>query len=234
MNLPMQIQDFADETQYQTLCQEVLTLAKTLGATQAEVAVMASMGLDVCVRLGEVETLEFNRDKIVAVTVFVGQQKGNASTTDISPESLRSTVEAALHLAKLTEADPFSGLAQEEDLAKNILTLDLYHPWDISIEQAIKLITECEQKALSLDKRIVNSEGASLNTSQGYHVYANSHGFMGYYPSSRHSFSCTVIAQDLQGMERDYQYTLSRQPHMLANPHTVGLEAAERTLARIT
>ncbi len=232
--LPTQLKEFVSEAHYHELAKTMLGFAKECGASQAEVALHASIGLNVTVRLDEVETLEFNRDKAVGVTVYFGNQKGSASTTDISQHSLKSTVQAACRLAKLTEADPFSGLADAVDMATDIKPLDLYHPWDISVEEAVAIAKSCEKSALSLDKKITNSEGATLASSQGFHVYANSHGFLGSYPASRHSLSCMVIAQDAQGMERDYQYTVSRQKDKLNKPQTVGLEAATRALKRLS
>ncbi len=232
--LPTQLKDFVDEAKYHELAKDMLVFAKEFGATQAEVALHASIGLNVTVRLNEVETLEFNRDKAVGVTVYFGKQKGTASTTDISQGSLKSTVQAACRLAKLTEADPFSGLADPQEMAKDIKPLDLYHPWDITVDEAVAIAKNCEQSALSQDKKITNSEGATIASSQGFHVYANSHGFLGSYPASRHSLSCMVIAQDAQGMERDYQYTVSRQKTLLNKPQVVGVEAATRALRRLS
>lgn len=232
--LPTQLKEFVNETQYLEIAKEMLAYAKQKGASQAEVALHASIGLNVTVRLNEVETLEFNRDKAVGVTVYLGKQKGSASTTDISAASLKSTVEAACDLAKLTEPDPFSGLADIHEMAKDIPDLDLYHPWDLTVDNAVALAKTCESSALSVDKKITNSEGATLASSQGFHVYANSHGFLGAYPASRHSLSCMVIARDPQGMERDYQYTVSRQKELLSKAQTVGLEAATRALKRLS
>lgn len=232
--LPSQLKEFVSESQYLQIAKDMLAHAKQKGASQAEVALHASTGLNVTVRLNEVETLEFNRDKAVGVTVYFGKQKGSASTTDISPTSLKSTIEAACDLAKLTEPDPYSGLADIHEMAKAIPDLDLYHPWDLTVDNAVNLAKACERTALSLDKKISNSEGATLASSQGFHVYGNSHGFLGAYPTSRHSLSCMVIAQDAQGMERDYQYTVSRQKEMLAKAETVGLEAATRALKRLS
>ncbi len=232
--LPSQLGDFVNESQYQQLAKDMLIIASKMGADQAEVALHASIGLNVTVRLDEVETLEFNRDKAVGVTVYFGKQKGSASTTDISLASLESTVKAACQLAKLTEADPFAGLAEKNEMAKEIKALDLYHPWDLTVDEAVAIAKTCEKSALSLDKKIKNSEGATLASSQGLHVYANSHGFLGSYPTSRHSLSCMVIAQDVQGMERDYQYTVSRQREFLNKPESVGIDAATRALKRLS
>lgn len=232
--LPVRLPELVDEQRYQQIVSEMLKIAKELGATQAEVGLHSSVGLNVTVRKADVETLEFNRDKAIGITVFCGQSKGTSSTTDISSGSLRSSVEAAINLAKLTEPDPFAGLADEKDLAKNIMPLDLYHPWDLAVEDAIELAKECEKSALSHDRKIVNSEGATVSTSQAYHVYGNSLGFLGCYPTSRHSLSCSVIAQDQNGMERDYQYTLSRKAEELIDAKQIGRESAIRALERLS
>ncbi|MGE3318075.1 MAG: metalloprotease PmbA [Candidatus Berkiella sp.] len=232
--LPVELPDFVDEHQYQQIVVDMLAIAKELGASGAEVGLNSSVGLNVSVRKSDVETLEFNRDKVIGVTVYCGQCKGAASTTDISRESIRSTVTAAINLAKLTEPDPFAGLADKNDLATELKPLDLYHPWDIGVEQAIALAKQCEKAAMSHDKKIVNSEGATVSTAQAYHVYGNSHGFLGFYPTSRHSLSCSVIAQDHNGMERDYQYTLSRKSHELEAAQKIGTESAARALARLS
>lgn len=232
--LPVRLPDFVDEQRYQQIVTDMLDIAKELGASGAEVGLNSSIGLNVSVRKGDVETLEFNRDKALGITVYCGQCKGAASTTDISLESLRSTVSAAINLAKLTEADPFAGLADKQDLATEHKPLDLYHPWDIGVEEAIALAKQCEKAAMSYDRKIVNSEGATVSTAQAYHVYGNSHGFLGFYPTSRHSLSCSVIAQDHNGMERDYQYTLSRNATELEAAQKIGTEAAMRSLARLS
>jgi PmbA protein len=232
--LPADLQEFVNEATYQQIVTDMLAIAKSLGATQAEVGVMASVGLQLSTRMKEVETIEFNRDKSLGITVFIDQRKGSASTTDTSGESLRSTVEAAINLAKLTQPDPFSGLAEPHEMAKGNKNLDLYHPWDLSVEQAIDLVKNCEAHALALDKKIVNSDGATLSSSQTYHVYGNSHGFLGYFPTSRHSLSCVMIAQDVQGMERDHEYTVARDPNLLWTPEKVGKGSAERALRRLS
>lgn len=231
--LPIKLPELVNEQQYKQTVTDMLAIAKSLGATQAEVGLHCSVGLNVSVRKSEVETLEFNRDKAIGITVYCGQSKGSTSTTDIGADSLRSTVEAAINLAKLTEPDSFAGLADVKDLAQEQKPLDLYHPWDLAVEEAILLATKCEKAALSYDKKIVNSDGATVSTAQAFHVYGNSHGFLGYYPTSRHSLSCSVIAQDQHGMERDYQYTLSRKAAELEGADKIGQEASMRALKRL-
>lgn len=232
--LPCRLNEFVNESTYQQMVDDMLKMAKQLGADQAEVGAHASIGLNVTVRLNEVETLEFNRDKAIGITVYVGQRKGSASTTDISPASLKSTVEAAISLARMTQPDPFAGLAEAIEMAQDIKPLELYHPWDLTVEEAIRLSKTCEQNALAFDKKIVNSEGSTLSSAQSYHVYGNSHGFLGYYPTSRHSLSCTVIAEDAKGMERDYQYTVARAKELLDKAEKVGIEAGERAVRRLS
>jgi PmbA protein len=162
----------------------------------------------VSVRLGETETIEYNRDKGVSVTVYFGQQKGNASSSDLSPQALKDTVEAACNIAKYTAKDEFCGLADVALMAKEIPDLDLNHPWTISVDEAIEMAKRCEAAALDVDrKRITNSEGAGISCSDGVFAYANSHGFVGGYASTRHSMSCSVIAEENDAMQRDYWYT---------------------------
>ena len=234
--LPSHVEEFVNQENYKEIVADMLNIAQQSGATQSEVGISASVGLHVTTRMQEVETLEFNRDKSVGITVFIDNKKGSASTTDISKESVRATVQAAIDLAKFTEPDPFAGLAEEFDMARDYtsLNLDLYHPWDISVDEAIRIAKTCEETAFAVDKKIINSEGATISSSQGYHVYGNSHGFVGNYPTSRHSLSCTVIAQDAQGMERDYQYTVSRQHHLLESAQKIGKDAADRALRRLS
>ncbi|MEY3651603.1 MAG: hypothetical protein RLZZ351_968, partial [Pseudomonadota bacterium] len=156
----------------------------------------------------ETETIEYNRDKGVSVTVYFGQQKGHASTSDLSTQALHDTVAAACNIARYTARDEFCGLADPALMAKDIPDLDLHHPWDLTVDQAIQLAQECESVARAVDSRITNSEGASVSTYEGMFAYANSNGFNGGYASSRHGLSCSVIADDGDdNMQRDYWYT---------------------------
>ena len=232
--LPTNLQEFVNEGSYQQMVIDVLAIAKSLGATQAEAGLAVSTGLQLTTRMKTVETVEFNRDKSLSITTYIGQRKGSASTTDTSPDSLRTTVEAAINLAKLMEEDPFAGLAEPTEMPTELFPLDSYYPWDMTIEQAVQLATSCEENAFSVDKKIVNSDGASVSSSQSYYVYGNTHGFLAYYPASRHSLSCTVIAQDLQGMERDHEYTITRDPNLLWSPQRVGKGAGERAKRRLS
>ncbi|MHB8742368.1 MAG: metalloprotease PmbA [Sulfuricaulis sp.] len=213
--------------------EQVLAEAKKSGASAAEAGVNLNQGLSVTVRLSEVETVEHTRDKGIGVTVYFGQRSGSASTSDFSPAALRETVRAACTIAKYTAEDDCSGLADPDRLARDIPDLDLYHPWNPSMEQAITLARTAETVARAADPRITNSEGASLSTHEGLEVYGNSHGFLGTVAATRHSLSLSVIAQDEHGMQRDYWYTVARHPQGLESPETVGQQAARRSLRRL-
>jgi len=216
------------------ISQDVLQLAKQVGASSAEADVSFGTGQSVSVRLGETENIEYNRDKGVSVTVYFGQQKGNASSSDLSPQALKDTVQAACEIAKFTAKDEFCGLADANLMAREIPDLDLYHPWNISVEEALEIAKRCETSARNVDKkRITNSEGASVSTSEGVFAYANSHGFVGGYPSSRHSISCSVIAEDGEAMQRDYWYTNARDASDMETAEYVGKLAGERTIRRL-
>lgn len=207
--------------------------AKHLGASQAEAAVSADAGLSLTVRMGEVETLEYQRDRGLGVTVYFGKCKGSASTGDFSPEAIRDTVEAACNIARYTSEDPAAGLADAKLMATEIPDLDLLHPWNLPPEAAIDLALACESAAREFDPRIHNSEGASVNTHRGLRVYGNSHGFLGGYGGTGHNISCAVLARDDNGMQRDFWYTAARNPDNLESPEAVGRKAAERTVARL-
>jgi len=213
--------------------EDILREAKNLGATSAEAGVSASNGISTTVRLGETETIEHNNDNGMGITVYFGHKKGSASTTDLSPKAIRDSVQAACNIAKHTTDDPFNGLANPDEMLKNQPDLDLHHPWDISIDEAIELATRCETSARDYDKRITNSEGATFNTSSGNHVYGNSHGFIGAYPSTSHSLSCSVIAQENDSMQRDYWYDTSRLAEKLSTPESIGEKSAQRSIARL-
>lgn len=215
------------------IAQDMLSYAKQRGASAACAEVSEGFGQGVTVRQGEVETIEYNRDKGLGITVYIGQQRGNASTSDFSAQAIRDTVDAAVSIARYTAVDDCSGLPEADMLATETLDLDLYHPWDLPVEQAIALAQECEQAALDADKRINNSEGATVNVHEAQFVFANSLGFMGGYPSSRHSVSCAVIAGEDDAMERDYWYSVARDAHDIVEVGQVGRLAAERTVRRL-
>ena len=211
----------------------ILDAAARQGASAAEAGVSAESGLAVTVRLGEVETVEHNRDKGLGVTVYFGQRKGSASTSDYSPQAIEETVRAACDIARYTAEDDCAGLADAALMARSVPDLDLYHAWDITAERAIELAQECEAAARAVDARITNSEGASVTSHSGYRVYGNSHGFIGAYPSSRHGVSCAVIADDGHGMQRDYWYTVARDSKELEAVRKVGTRAGERAVRRL-
>ena len=216
------------------LAQFSLDRAKVFGATAAEVEISTSLGQDVTVRLGEVETIEHNRNKGLGITVYLGQQRGNASTSDLSRDAIERTVKAALAIAKYTAADEFAGLADVDRLALPPFSdFGLYYPWKLPVEDAIALGKRIEAAAFAIDKRINNSEGASVSTSESDFIYANSAGFIGGYPTTRHSASCSVIATGKQGMQRDYWYAVARDEHGLESAESIGRRAGERTVARL-
>lgn len=217
----------------QQLAEDVLKHASTKGATACEVDVSEGFGQSVTVRCDEVETIEFNRDKGIGITVYSGQRKGYASTSDFSAQALRETVEAALNIARFTAEDDCAGLADAALMARDCPDLDLYHPWALSVEEAIETARRCEQAAFDANPLVSNSEGASISTQQAHFVSANSLGFMGGYPTSRHYISCSVIAGEQDAMQRDDWYTTHRDASHLDNPQQVGRIAAERAVARL-
>lgn len=215
------------------MSEDVLKVAKAHGASAAETELSLSIGQNVSVRLNEVENIEYNRDKGMSITVYFGQQKGHASTSDLSSAALKDTVAAACNIAKYTAKDEFCGLADANLMATDILDLDLHHPWDISVDESIVIARECEAAALGVDARITNSEGASVSISSGYFAYSNSHGFTGGYPSSRHGISCSVIAESDASMQRDYWYSTARAAENLEAAAAIGKLAGERTVRRL-
>jgi PmbA protein len=222
-----------DQSQLQSLVADILAEAKVQGTTAAEAAVSFGGALSVTVRRSEVETLEHHRNRGLAVTVYFDQRKGSASTSDWQPEAIRSTVRAACDIARHTAADPCAGLADPDRLARQIPDLDLDHPWVLTAEEAVEIAKTCEAAALSHDTRIRNSEGGSISSHRGEVFYGNSSGFSGGYVTTRHSLSCSVIAQDNSGMQRDYWYGITRDPVDLESPQAVGREAAIRALNRL-
>ena len=215
------------------LARDMLKYAKQQGATACAAEVSDGFGQSVTVRQGEVETIEYNRDKGIAVSVFLGQRRGNASTSDFSVKAVRDTVDAALSIARYTASDDCAGLPEQEMLATEFPDLDLYHPWPLNMEQAIELARECEQVAFARDKRINNSEGATVNVHEAQFVYANSLGFIGGFPTSRHSISCAVIAGKNETMQRDYWYSEARNAKEILKVEEIGRIAAERALRRL-
>jgi PmbA protein len=222
--------------QFQQIVEDVLGMAQTLGASDAGVEVSEGSGLSVSVRKGEVENVERNRDKSVGVSVYLGQRRGNASTSDFSRTALEQTVRAAFDIARFTAEDPAAGLPDAEDLvspAEAAMDLDLFHPWNPSAEAAAELAKRAEDAAIAVDKRITNSDGGSVSAQQSHFWAGNSRGFRGGYASSRHSLSVSPIAGKGAGMQRDYWYTSMRNALDMASPEVVGRYAAERALSRL-
>lgn len=218
----------------EALVQRVLGRAEQQGATAAEAAVSASSGIAVNVRLGEVETLEYQRDRSLTLTCYRGQSRGSASTADFSDQAIEQTVEKAGSIARFTAEDEAAGLADESRMATALPDLSVYHPWGIDANDAIALAVECEQAARAFDPRIHNSEGAGVNSYTGTRVYGNSHGFVGGFSTSSHGLSCSVVARDSDGaMERDYWYSSRRDAHELESAHSVGETASSRAVARL-
>jgi len=215
------------------IAQSMLDYAKQRGATAASADVSVGFGQSVTVRHGEVETIEYNRDKGLSVTIYLGQQRGNASTSDFSAQAVRDTVDAALSIARYTARDDCSGLPDADMLARDCPDMDLYHPWDLPVDAAIALAQQCERAALDTDKRVSNSEGATVNLHEAQFITANSLGFTGGFPTSRHSLSCAVIAGQDDAMERDYWYAVARDAKGMMDAQQVGRIAAERTVRRL-
>lgn len=210
----------------------ILEEARRQGADSAEVGVSEARGFSVSVRMGEPETVEFNRDRGFSVTVYMGRRKGSASTTDDSADSIRETVAAACNIARETGEDPCSGLAAPDQLAGDIPELDLSHPWALTPEQAIEQALACEQAGRE-DSRVTNSEGASVSTTSSLRVYGNTNGFMAGYPATRHSRACVLVAEQDGAMQRDFWFDSGCRGDDLAAPESVGREAARRVLARL-
>ncbi|MBI3140347.1 MAG: metalloprotease PmbA [Rhodocyclales bacterium] len=215
------------------MAQDTLDYARSRGATACETDVSEAFGQSVTVRRGAVETIEYNRDKGVGVTAYLGQRRGYASTSDFSRAALHATVDAALSIARFTAPDEAAGLPEAGLLARGEMALDLYHPWRLPVDEAIEIARRCEQAAFAVSPMIKNSEGASVSNQQSHFVSANSLGFMGGYASSRHYVSCAVIAGEGEAMQRDDWYSTHRDAPDLASPEVVGEYAARRSLARL-
>ena len=221
------------QDQLKQIAQDMLRFAREKGATDAAVEISEGGGLSISVRKGKVETIEQNRDKGIGITVYVGQRRGNASTSDFSSQALRDSVDAAYNIARFTAEDDCAGLPEAELLEMAPRDLKLCYPWLISAEEAIELAKRTEAAAVAVDKRITNSEGASVHAQQSHFVAANSRGFMGGYPISRHTISVAPIAGKGAKMQRDDWYSSQRNAKKLANPEAIGRYAAERALARL-
>ncbi|WP_374487823.1 metalloprotease PmbA [Zoogloea sp.] len=223
---------FSQDT-LRNIAEDVLKHARKKGASACEVDVSEGFGQSVSVRRDEVDTIEYNRDKGIGVSIYDGQKRGYASTSDFSKEALKATVEAAISIARFTAPDPAAGLPEREQLATEFPDFDLYHPWQIPVEAAIEIARKAEQAAFDLSPRISNSDGASVSMQESHFVSANSLGFMAGYASSRHYISCSVIAGEGDDMQRDDWYSTKRDPAELADPAEIGHYAARRALARL-
>jgi len=215
------------------IVEQVLAEARRAGASQAEADVSLQRGFSTTVRLGEVDTVEYQRDRGMGVTVYFGKAKGSASTGDFSTEALRATVAKACAIARYTAADEYAGLADPADLAREVPDLDLFHRWALEPDQAVELARACEAAGLAVDTRLTNSEGASVGNHQGVRVYGNSSGFLQGYASSSHSVSCVLLAQEGQDMQRDYWYSSARDPGLLEDAVSIGRHAAHNAIARL-
>jgi PmbA protein len=224
---------FPEQAQLEDMVEDIIARARRLGADGVEAGVSIDAGISVTVRLGETETLEYNHDRALGLTVYFEHRKGSASTADFAPESIAATVQAACDIARYTSEDACAGLADAARMATGIPDLDLYHPWGLDAGRAIELATECEAAALAVDPRIENSEGGTVSSYAGMRVKGNSHGFVGGYRGSHHSFSCSVIGRQGEEMQRDYWSETCRDYRDLPSPALVGRTAGERTLQRL-
>ena len=215
------------------LSQIVIEHAARQGATAADTEISEGVGQNVSVRQGEIETIEYNKDKGAGVTVYLGKRRGHASTSDLSEGALKSAVEKALTIARYTAEDDCAGLPDADKLAREVPDLDLYHPWTISVEEAAERARACESAALSIDRRLTNSEGAGVSAHTSQFIYANSLGFCDGYAGSRHGISVAVIGEDKGAMQRDYWYTSARNASDLETAESVGRIAGTRTVKRL-
>lgn len=216
-----------------SIASDALAHARASGASAAETEISEGFGQGVTVRRGETETIEYSRDKGLGVTVYIDKRRGHASTSDLAPDAVRRTVEAAVSIARLTASDDFAGLADPDLLATEVPGLDLHHPWMLSVEEAIELARQCEAAAFAADSRVTNSEGASVSAHQVQFIYGNSNGFIGGYPSSRHSISCAMIAGRDENMQRDDWWTIARAASDLEAAAEVGAHAGRRAARRL-
>jgi len=221
------------QDQLRQLARDVLAFAKAQGGTDCAVEISEGSGLSVSVRKSKIETIEQNKDKGMGVTVFIGQRRGNASTSDFSPAALKATVEAAYNIARFTADDDCAGLADEDMLELSPRDLKLFYPWDLGTEDAVALAQRAEAAAFDVDPRVTNSEGANVHVQQSHFVSANSRGFIGGYPFSRHTLSVAPIAGKGSKMQRDDWYSSVRDARKMSSPEAVGRYAAERALARL-
>jgi PmbA protein len=222
-----------DTSKWQALADHILKKAASKGASSAEVSATMADGFTVNIRLGEVDTIEYHRDKGLDIRVYFGQKTGSASTTDFNLSSVDDALQSACSIASATGEDPFQGLADANLMAKNYPDLDLYYPWNITVDNAVEMAKHCESYGRASNSKITNSEGACVSTHKGFYLYANTHGFMGQYPSTRHLIQCVLLAQEGENKERDYEYSLSRDPALLAPLEEIGNSAAKKAVDRL-
>lgn len=228
-NLP----SFVDLNQFQQINEFIFSTAKTLGVDQAEFAISANKGFSVSVHNGDVETVEYHQDKILEMTVYVNNRVGTSSISDLRLDAVKKALETAYHIAKFTDSDAQAGIADKDELAFHYPQLDIYTPWNITVDEAIKLGVECEAIALATDKRILSAEETAIRTAEGFHFYANSHGFCGHFADTRHEISCITIAKQKDEMQRDYSYTIASNPKDLSAIDTIAKDAAKKSVHRL-
>ncbi len=225
--------DALDTVELEALVEQALAEAKKLGVDQAEVAASRDSGLSATARLGEVENLEYTNDRGLAVTVYCQSRKGSASTSDVSPQAIRETVAKAHAFARYTAADEHAGLADADRMCRDVKAIALDFPWTMDAQSAIDLAIRCEAAALRYDKRITNSEGATVNTGRGMRAYGNTHGFVGSFAKTSHSISCVVLGESGEDKERDYYYSAARDAQDLDDVDEIGIKAAQRAVDRL-
>ncbi len=225
--------NFLNCKEVENITESLLSMAKSNGATSCEVAVNFDKGLSVTTRLGEVETVEFNQDKNFSITVYFGQRRGSATSSDTTISSLKQLVDRACDIAKVSDEDLCFGLAEERLLAKDFPELKLQYDWQLEVEEAVESAKQCELMALDLDSKIVNSDGSNVSSYQFLCAYANSTGFNHSFTASRHSKSCILLAKDLEGLKRDYDYTTARDPSQLVDNKILAEQAVARTISRM-
>ncbi|MEC8308756.1 MAG: metalloprotease PmbA [Pseudomonadota bacterium] len=222
-----------EKNRLEELTTRILEQSKHVGADACEVAASASVGLDVQARLGQPEKLEMTRDQSLSITVFLGESRGSASTTDLSDDALQSTLGAALAIAKVTAPDPAAVLGSRDQIIQSVPNLELDHQWNIDAKKALELAIEVESFGRQADSRITNSEGGSVSSTRGISVHGTTEGLLVSQPTSIHGMSCVLLAEDGNSRERSYAYTQSRRPNQLWSPEVVGRQAAEKTVARL-
>ena len=217
----------------QSIVSHILQEAVKQGATAAEVDVGINKGFSVSVRKGDAESVEYHQDKVADITVYFGQRMGSASLSDLRPEAIHSALLAACNIARFTDKDEYSGLADKDLMAFDYPDLQLAHPWELSVDQAIEIAKQCEADAMAKDKRIMNAENAAVTTSTAWHAYGNTHDFIGIVPVTRHEISCVLVAKQGEEMQRDYSYTVNCDPALLNSAAFVAEDAVNRTIRRL-